>query len=70
MGMWSNANTRKDLRDRLGLGDGRIIRSLEQDEELMDIGEDPRRTRTRMSKKDARAADQLLKQGKQPRKKR
>jgi hypothetical protein len=64
MGMWSNENTRTTLRDRLGMGDGKVVRSLEEDEDYQDIGEDTRKTRTRMSRADRKAADKLLKQGK------
>jgi hypothetical protein len=69
MGMWSNENTRTTFRDRIGMGDGKVVRSLAEDEDLEEIGAWPA-SRKRLSREDRKLADKLLKQGKQPRRKR
>lgn len=68
MGMWSEANARKTLRDRMGLGDGKVVRSLSEDEDFEDMGVWP--ATERLSRADRKAADKVLREGKPPRKSR
>lgn len=68
MGMWSNANTRTTLRDRMGLGDGKVVRSLSEDEDFEDMGVWP--APERLSRADRKAAAKVLREGKQPKKSR
>jgi hypothetical protein len=67
--MWSEANTRKSLKERLtGKEDGKVVRSLSEDEDYLDMEVWPKPDR--LSRKDRKNADRILREGKQPKKKR
>jgi len=67
MGMWSDANTKKTLTERVtGREPGRVVRNLSEDEDFEEMGMWP--APDRRSRKDRKIADQILKDGKPPRK--
>ena len=70
MGMWSKINTTPTWSERLtGKEDGEIVRTTSVDQDYEEIGVSPHRPK-RLSGKERRDADRVLRQGKQPRQKR
>ena len=70
MGMWSKKNTTPTWSERLtGKEDGKIVRTTSVDQDYEEIGVNPNRSK-RLSGKERRDADRVLRQGRQPRQKR